>query len=585
MSNQGEITGISGPVVKAKSDMAIRMFEVAHVGRDKLLGEVIRILGENIFIQVYEDTSGLRTGEPVYFSGSLLQLDLGPGLLGSVLDGIGRPLTTLGEEGIFLRKGSHISPLNLERKWQFFPSVEVGSSVGPGSIIGNMLETSFLYNRIMVPPDVPEARIRTIASPGVYTVSDELCVLDNGYVLKATQTWEVRQPRPVTKRLPFDQPLITGQRVLDTLFPMALGGAAVMPGGFGTGKTVTQQSLAKWCSADIIVYIGCGERGNEMTEVLEEFPILSDPYHDAPLMERMVLIANTSNMPVAAREASIYLGMTIAEYYRDMGYNVAIMADSTSRWAEALREIGGRLEEMPGEEGYPAYLGTRLAQYYERAGRVKTIGTPDRTGSVSVINAVSPAGGDFSEPVTQSSLRLSGVFWGLDKRLAQQRHFPAINWQQSYSLFEDILEHFFSSKLGPEWKSLKSYLKDMLGRERILKDLVQLVGRDGLSEQDKWLLELVEILKVVYLQQNAFSDVDAFCSLDKQKQLLLILKKLDDIVQIKLESGLIYDQISSIPFRIDLLKLRDMDHLELETKGKYWLDKLQHQLQDMVVFK
>ncbi len=585
MSNLGEITGISGPVVKAKSDLAIRMFEVAHVGRDELLGEVIRILGNNIFIQVYEDTSGLCTGEPVYFTGSLLQLDLGPGLLGSVLDGIGRPLTRLGEEGIFLKKGSHASPLDPDRKWQFFPSVEVGSLVGPGSIIGNMPETSFLNNRIMVPPDVSKGTIRSIASPGEYTVSDELCVLDNGYVIKATQTWEVRQPRPVMMRLPFDQPLITGQRVLDTLFPLALGGAAVMPGGFGTGKTVTQQSLAKWCNADIIVYIGCGERGNEMTEVLEEFPVLSDPYHDVPLMERMILIANTSNMPVAAREASIYLGMTIAEYYRDMGYNVAIMADSTSRWAEALREIGGRLEEMPGEEGYPAYLGTRLAQYYERAGRVKNMGEPVRNGSVSVINAVSPAGGDFSEPVTQSSLRLSGVFWGLDKRLAQQRHFPAINWQQSYSLFEDTLDHFFSSRLGPEWKFLKSYLKDMLERERILKDLVQLVGRDGLSEQDKWLLELVEILKVVYLQQNAFSDVDAFCSLDKQKQLLLILKRLDDVVQVKLEAGLIYDQISSIPFRIDLLKLRDLDQPELESKGKYWLDKLQHQLQDMVVFK
>lgn len=585
MTNHGAITGISGPVVKSRANSAVRMFEVAHVGGNNLLGEVIRIQEDNVFIQVYEDTSGLCTGEPVLFTGNLLKVDLGPGLLGSVLDGIGRPLVKLGENSIFLEKGSHLSPLDSEHNWQFEPTIEVGSTIGPGTIIGNIFETSFLMNRVMVPPFVTEGKVIQILQAGEVKISDQLCVLDNGSIITAAHSWEVRRSRPVSRRLAFDKPLLTGQRVIDTLFPMALGGAAVLPGGFGTGKTVTQQSLAKWCNADIIVYIGCGERGNEMTEVLEEFPFLSDPYHDVPLMDRMVLIANTSNMPVAAREASIYLGMTIAEYYRDMGYNVAIMADSTSRWAEALREIGGRLEEMPGEEGYPAYLGTRLAQYYERAGRVNTIGDPGRDGSVSIINAVSPAGGDFSEPVTQSSLRLSGVFWGLDKRLAQQRHFPAINWQQSYTLFEESLNDFFCLKLGEEWNTLKSYLREMLERERVLKDLVQLVGRDGLSEQDKWLLELVEILKVVYLQQNAFSDGDAFCSLDKQKQLLLILKNLDDMVQAKVAEGLIYDQISSMPLRIDLLKLRDLELSELEIKGKYWLDTILHQLEDMVVLK
>ena len=584
LKRTGTIVGISGPVVKAEVDFNVRMFEVVQVGSEQLIGEVIRIQSKCAFIQVYEDTSGLCSGEPVSFTSILLNITLGPGLLGSVLDGIGRPLTKLGETGIFLPRGNSSAPLDERRKWKFIPSVASGTRVEPGSIIGKIQETSFLSNMVMVPPNLEGGRIKEIVPAGSYDIRDPLCILDNGGMIKAAHSWEVRSPRPVAGRLPFDHPLLTGQRILDTLFPMALGGAAVLPGGFGTGKTVMQQSLAKWCNADIIVYIGCGERGNEMTEVLEEFPSLSDPYHGVSLMERMVLIANTSNMPVAAREASIYLGMTIAEYYRDMGYDVAIMADSTSRWAEALREIGGRLEEMPGEEGYPAYLSSRLAQYYERAGRVVSLGAPQRNGSVSVINAVSPAGGDFSEPVTQSSLRLSGVFWGLDKRLAQQRHFPAVNWQQSYSLFEGSLEPYFCTELGEEWKSLKVFLKEMLEKERILKNLVQLVGRDGLSEKDKWLLEFSQIIKVIFLQQNAFSD-DAFCPLEKQKAILSLLRKLDETVQRKLGSGFMYEQISSLPIQLDLLKLRALDSSDFGTKSSYWLDEMKHKLDDLVVFK
>jgi V/A-type H+-transporting ATPase subunit A len=534
-------------------------------------------------IQVYEDTSGLTKGEPVIFTGELLAVDLGPGILGSVFDGIGRPLEILGKDSIYLKKGIHLPAIDSRKKWYFTPSIKEGEIVTPGTFIGYVFEGSFLQHRIMAPPYIEPAKVVWVASEENYTIEDSICRLENGVELTMKQRWEVRRPRPVLSRLSFDAPLLTGQRILDTLFPIAIGGAAVLPGGFGTGKTVTQQSLAKWCNAEIIIYIGCGERGNEMTEVLEEFPELSDPFHNAPLMERMVLIANTSNMPVAAREASVYLGMTLAEYFRDMGYNTAIMADSTSRWAEALREIGGRLEEMPGEEGYPAYLGTRLAQYYERAGRAKLLGLPEREGSVTVINAVSPAGGDFSEPVTQASLRLSGAFWALDKRLAQQRHFPAINWQQSYTLYEGSLASVFERELGSQWKVLKSYLKEMLDREKVLTDLVQLVGRDGLSEEDKWLLAHVETIKVVFLQQNAYSDADASCSMKKQFILLKLLYDLDNLMRQRIESGLLYDQVADYPLRVELLRLREMPEIELEQQGNQWLKNFDDKLESLVV--
>lgn len=583
VASSGNITGISGPVIGAVTYTPIKMFEVAYIGHSKLLGEVIRIKGDRVDIQVYEDTSGLTKGEPVIFTGELLAVDLGPGILGSVFDGIGRPLEILGKDSIYLKKGIHLPAIDSRKKWYFTPSIKEGEIVTPGTFIGYVFEGSFLQHRIMAPPYIEPAKVVWVASEENYTIEDSICRLENGVELTMKQRWEVRRPRPVLSRLSFDAPLLTGQRILDTLFPIAIGGAAVLPGGFGTGKTVTQQSLAKWCNAEIIIYIGCGERGNEMTEVLEEFPELSDPFHNAPLMERMVLIANTSNMPVAAREASVYLGMTLAEYFRDMGYNTAIMADSTSRWAEALREIGGRLEEMPGEEGYPAYLGTRLAQYYERAGRAKLLGLPEREGAVTVINAVSPAGGDFSEPVTQASLRLSGAFWALDKRLAQQRHFPAINWQQSYTLYEGSLASVFERELGSQWKVLKSYLKEMLDREKVLTDLVQLVGRDGLSEEDKWLLAHVETIKVVFLQQNAYSDADASCSMKKQFILLKLLYDLDNLMRQRIESGLLYDQVADYPLRVELLRLREKPEIELEQQGNQWLKNFDDKLESLVV--
>ncbi|MBN1332409.1 MAG: V-type ATP synthase subunit A, partial [Synergistales bacterium] len=501
MIKTGKISAISGPVVRAVMDSSARMFEVALVGDSELLGEVIRIDGKFAFIQVYENTNGIQIGEKVQFTGKLLSVELGPGMLGQVLDGIGRPLGKLSKDDFFIKRGVRTRTLQDDIKWHFVPLKRSGDIIFPGTIFGYVEEGSYFRHSISLPPYIKESTISWIAEEGDYLVDHILCSLEDGSDLSMVQNWEVRTPRPVARRFPLNEPLVTGQRILDTLFPLALGGAAVLPGGFGTGKTVTQQSLAKWCNADVIVYIGCGERGNEMTEVLEEFPELFDQLHNAPLMERMVLIANTSNMPVAAREASIYLGMTIAEYFRDMGLHVAMMADSTSRWAEALREIGGRLEEMPGEEGYPAYLGTRLAQYYERSGKVKALGEPDRQGSITIINAVSPPGGDFSEPVTQTSLRLSGTFWGLDKGLAQQRHFPAINWNSSYSLYSSSLAGYFCERLGSNWEEIIHSLKKTLEREKSLKDLVQLVGRDGLSEEDKWTLDFSELVRVIYLQQ------------------------------------------------------------------------------------
>lgn len=578
MENTGSVIGISGPVVRAAVNFPVRMFEIVHAGRESLLGEVIRIRSGAVDIQVYEETSGMRVGEPVAFSGELLSVELGPGLLGSVLDGIGRPLARLREEGLYIGRGANIGTLDECRKWNFSPQAGPGDAIRPGETLGTLPEGARILHKVMLPPNSLPGRIDWIAPPGEMKLHEPICRFEDGREITLSHRWEVRRGRPFASRLPFNRPLMTGQRILDTLFPMALGGAAVIPGGFGTGKTVTQQSLAKWCNADVIVYIGCGERGNEMTEVLEEFPTLMDPYHNIPLMERMVLIANTSNMPVAAREASIYLGMTIAEFYRDMGYAVAIMADSTSRWAEALREIGGRLEEMPGEEGYPAYLGTRLAQYYERAGRITTLGEAGQEGSISVINAVSPPGGDFSEPVTQSSLRLSGTFWALDKSLAQQRHFPAINWQNSYTLYDESLAGMFAQELGEEWSRLRLFLSETLSQEKSLLELVQLVGRDGLSEQDKWTLNLSELFRVVYLQQNAFDSIDAFCSLAKMKGLLETLRTLDVLVSVRLEEGLIYEQFSELPLRAGLLRLRGTPDADFPGLAARWLEETKESL-------
>lgn len=579
----GTITAISGPVIRVRIDFKVHLFEVVHTGIEGLLGEVVRIRGREVDVQVYEDTSGLKVGDPVRFSGKLLAVDLGPGLLGNVLDGIGRPLGKMAQSGLFLARGEDISALDQESRWPFSPSLRPGDRVSGGDFLGETMEGRSIRHWVSVPPDEPEGQVDWVAEEGEYVLSEPVCRLTDGREFYLCQKWEVRRPRPVMNRLPFDRPLLTGQRILDSLFPVALGGAAVVPGGFGTGKTVTQQSLAKWCNADVIIYIGCGERGNEMTEVLEEFPELIDPRSGNPLMDRMVLIANTSNMPVAAREASIYLGMTIGEYYRDMGYHVAIMADSTSRWAEALREIGGRLEEMPGEEGYPAYLGSRLAQYYERAGRVQAKGEPVREGSVTVVSAVSPAGGDFSEPVTQASLRLSGTFWALDKRLAQQRHFPAINWDQSYTLYGESLAPYFQDLLGEQWEQFRSFVRQILEQERILNDLVQLVGRDGLSERDKWVMSMAELVRVVFLQQNAFDDRDAFTPPQKQKELLRVLKELNDLVLRRIDEGLLYEQASGIALRGELLELRQLPEGQIADRSAFFLTRLEERLSHMEV--
>ncbi|SMG09595.1 V-type ATP synthase subunit A [Dethiosulfovibrio salsuginis] len=581
MNNKSSIWGIAGPVVKTIVDFSVLMYEVVYVGPQMLLGEIVRVKGKLVDIQIYETPDGLSVGDTILFSGKLLSVELGPGLLGSVLDGIGRPLRTLGADGDFLERGKLIPSIDHSKKWHFIPMVSSGDRVSPGDVIGVVRECQAIENLITVPPDQNGGILAYIAPEGDYDLDYPVAIYDE-INLFMVQRWDVRRARPILERLPLSSPLITGQRVLDTLFPVAQGGAAVLPGGFGTGKTVTQQSVAKWCNADVIVYIGCGERGNEMTEVLEEFPSLKDPYRDAPLMERMVLIANTSNMPVAAREASVYLGMTVAEYYRDMGLSVAVMADSTSRWAEALREIGGRLEEMPGEEGYPAYLGTRLAEYYERAGRASVLGKPNREGAITVINAVSPAGGDFSEPVTQASLRLSGTFWALDKSLAHQRHFPSINWNQSYSLYDKELEAFFC-EVSPDWHTLRSFLKEKLSSEKALKSLVQLVGRDGLSERDKWTLAFVDIIKAVYLQQNAFDPADASCSIKNQEALMSCLRDLDRVVLDAISSGLSCDFVYDRPIIRDLLSLRGLTPNDLRQSFVLWLDSLKEDIKSSTV--
>jgi len=483
----GEIYRISGPLVIAEG-LKAKMYDVCKVGEEGLMGEVVGIKGDKVLIQVYEDTSGIRPGEKVVNTGMPLSVELGPGMLGMIYDGVQRPLPVLRElTGDFIGRGVEAPALDRKKKWPFKPILKKGDKVKGGEIIGIVKETELIKeHRILVPPNVSGTIVEIYE--GDFTVEDTIAVLDNGTELKLYHRWPVRVPRPYVEKLPPEVPLITGQRVLDTFFPVAKGGTAAIPGPFGSGKTVTQHQLAKWADAQIIVYIGCGERGNEMTEVLEEFPELKDPRTGRPLMERTILIANTSNMPVAAREASVYTGITIAEYFRDMGYDVAIQADSTSRWAEAMREISGRLEEMPGEEGYPAYLASRLAEFYERAGRVKTLS--GYVGSVTVIGAVSPPGGDFSEPVTQNTLRIVKVFWALDAKLAARRHFPAINWLQSYSLYVDVLRPWFEKNVAPDWGELRNWAMEVLQEEANLQEIVQLVGSDALPDAQRIILEV-----------------------------------------------------------------------------------------------
>ncbi|MBD3210400.1 V-type ATP synthase subunit A [Candidatus Micrarchaeota archaeon] len=548
MAKKGRIVRISGPVVEAKLPDA-KLYDVVHVGEAGLLGEIIKIVGDISVIQVYEDTSGLKPGEEAASTGEPLSVELGPGLLESIYDGIQRPLKVIEEksQGAYIARGIVVNALDRKKKWDFKATAKKGDKIKAGDIIGTVQETELIEHRIMSPV---EGKIESIKS-GKYTIEDVVATVASHKgkkeQVKLYQKWFVRKSRPVIEKFPPNIPLVTGQRIIDTFFPIAKGGTACIPGPFGSGKTVTQQSLAKYSDTRIVVYIGCGERGNEMTEVLKEFPHLEDPNTGKPLMQRTVLIANTSNMPVAAREASIYTGVTIAEYFRDMGYDVALMADSTSRWAEAMREIGGRLEEMPGEEGYPAYLARRLAEFYERAGRVRCQSSRERYGSVSIIGAVSPPGGDLSEPVSQNTLRVTKVFLALDAPLAYRRHFPAINWLKSYSLYPDNLEDWFTKNVSSDFLDQVNTSMSLLQKEAELEEVVQLVGPDALPEKEQAILLITKMLREDFLQQNAFSDVDARCEMDKQYEMLKTILQFHEKTKDALDLGIQLKRIQELP--------------------------------------
>ena len=558
MSNEGKIYRVAGPVVTAVG-ISPRMYDVVHVGNEQLMGEVIKIVGDYSIIQVYEDTSGVKPGEPVTNTGRPLVAELGPGLLHSVYDGIQRPLPVLQEKmGDYILRGVSAPGLDREKKWGFKPTVAVGDEVSPGQIIGTVMEGT-MEHRILVPVDV-QGKVEEIKE-GEFTVEEPVAKIAGKEVIMM-QKWPVRVPRPVIEKHQPDTPLVTGMRVLDSMFPLAKGGAAAIPGGFGTGKTVTQQQLAKWSDAEIVVYIGCGERGNEMTEVLTEFPALEDPKTGNPLMNRTVLIANTSNMPVAAREASVYTGMTIAEYYRDMGYNVALMADSTSRWAEAMREISSRLEEMPGEEGYPAYLAGRLSEFYERACKAKAL--CGKEGSISVIGAVSPPGGDISEPVSQNTLRIVRVFWALDTKLRERRHFPTINWLTSYTLYDKQLKDWYVKAVDPEFPALREWAMQSLQKEAELQEIVQLVGSDALPDEQKITLEVTKMIREIFLQQNAYDPVDTYCPMARQYKMLKLIKKFSDLAQKALVAGATVDKIVAIPARERFIRSKYEETIDSE---------------------
>ena len=567
----GKISKIAGPLVVATGMREANMFDVVRVSNSKLIGEIIEMHGDRASIQVYEETSGLGTGEPVESTGEPLSVELGPGLIEGIFDGIQRPLEKIRElVGNSLVRGVEVPALDREKKWHFVPKVKAGDKVVGGDILGTVQETEIVEHRIMVKPGVV-GTVKSIAE-GDYTVTEQIGSIEtaNGEELPVTlmQKWPVRRGRPFEKKLAPNVPLVTGPRVVDTLVPIAKGGVAAIPGPFGSGKTVTQHQLAKWAEADIVVYIGCGERGNEMTDVLNEFPELIDPHTGKSLMERTVLIANTSDMPVAAREASIYTGITIAEYFRDMGYSVALMADSTSRWAEALREMSGRLEEMPGEEGYPAYLGSRLAQFYERAGRVISLGSDGREGALSVIGAVSPPGGDISEPVSQATLRIVKVFWGLDSALAYKRHFPAINWLTSYSLYADSLGSWFNENVSDEWTTLRARLMALLSDEASLDEIVKLVGMDALSPTDRLKMETARSIREDFLHQLAFHEVDTYSSLRKQYLMMKLVLRFYDGSLDALKKGADIEKLVSIPSRESIGRFKYVPEKDIEDTYK-----------------
>ncbi|MBD3308469.1 V-type ATP synthase subunit A [candidate division KSB3 bacterium] len=570
---EGKIIKVSGPLVIADGMQGVEMYEVVRVGKENLIGEVIELRGTTASIQVYEATEGLGPGDPVYPTGSPLVVELGPGLIGAIYDGIQRPLNVIQEQvGDYITRGVQANGIVRDVKWHFVPTVEVGAAVEPGDVIGEVQETPIIVHRILVPHGISG----TIASiqEGEFTVEETVAEVttDDEQPVKITMLskWEVRKGRPYKKKLPPDRPLTTGQRNVDTFFPIAKGGTACIPGPFGSGKTVVQHQFAKWADAKVVIYIGCGERGNEMTDVLDEFPELIDPQTGRPLMERTVLIANTSNMPVAAREASVYTGITLAEYYRDMGYDVALMADSTSRWAEAMREISGRLEEMPGEEGYPAYLASRLASFYERAGRILCLGQEEKEATLSVIGAVSPPGGDLSEPVAQNTMRIVKVFWGLDANLAYQRHFPAINWLNSYSLYVDQVSGYIEEQVEGNWLERRNEAMKLLNENEELQEIVSLVGAEALTAEQQLTLRMARTLIENYLMQDAFDDVDSYCSREKQFTLLSMILDFNRGARDRLHRGEDLDEILRSDYLEFIGKVRFMPPEEMDTIRQTW---------------
>ncbi len=587
----GRLTRISGPMIAASGMLGVGMGEILRVGKMGLMGEVIRIDGDTVYAQVFEDTQGMYLGEPVETTGSALAVELGPGLLGSTFDGIQRPLKTLWDSsGDFIGRGLTAQALDRERKWQFTPRVQVGDEVSGGTVLGTVPETQHLTHSVLVPPNV-SGKIARIVSEGEYTIEDVIAVLDNGTELKLYHRWPVKTPRPIARKLAGDYPFITGQRVLDCLFPIARGGSAIVPGGFGTGKTVVEQTLSKYADADVIVYVGCGERGNEMADVLSEFPELEDPKTGGPLMDRTVLVVNTSNMPVAARDASVYTGITLAEYYRDMGYNVALMADSTSRWAEALREISSRLEEMPGEEGYPPYLAARISEFYERAGRVVCQGGESedadklRSGSLTLVGAVSPPGGDFSEPVTQTSLRVAGALWALDAALAYRRHYPSVNWNRSFSLYFHDLDPWFAENAPRGWIEDRQEAVALMQRDAELQEVVQLVGPDALQDNERLILEIGRMIREVFLQQNAFSENDAFSSLEKTGGLLNALIVFYRLAQDTLNRGITLNRLMELPVREQVARLRDVPSDQFVERKQEVMENVKRALDELATKK
>ncbi len=582
---EGKIIKVAGPVIKAEGMRGSMMYEVVRVGNERLMGEIIQLEGDVATIQVYEETAGIKPGEPVIGTGAQLSVELGPGILKQIYDGVQRPLEVIRKEsGTFIARGVEVPSLDRDKKWEFTPLVKVGDKVEGGDFLGEVPETELITHKIMVPPGI-SGEVVEIADKGNYTIEEVIAKIktERGVEeVKMYQKWPVRIARPIKKKLDPEAPLISGQRILDTFFPVAKGGTAAIPGPFGAGKTVTQHQLAKWCDAEIIVYVGCGERGNEMTEVLEEFPHLIDPNSGKPLMERTILIANTSNMPVAARDASVYTGITLGEYFRDMGYNVALMADSTSRWAEAMREISGRLEEMPGEEGYPAYLASRLANFYERAGRVATIGSEDREGSLTVVGAVSPPGGDFSEPVTQNTLRITKVFWALDASLADRRHFPAINWLRSYSLYLDTVRGWWEKTVNEKWYDLRAKAMALLQKEAELQEIVQLVGPDALPEKERVALEGARIIREDFLQQNAFHDVDTYCSVAKQFKMLEVMLEFYDLANDAVNRGASAKSIADMSVRDDLARLKYVEEEKIDETIEKIRSKMKAEFEELI---